>query len=121
MATKSAPRMVPITTVRDGVTHVMPRPASPLEFYKIRAQGMRRELEAAQQRGMAHLREGTRLELEAMECATEAVEALVALLTMVHAESGNDPSEYPEVLRARQALVRAHGPDSDFGDLPNGL
>lgn len=76
MATKSA-RMVPLATVREGATHVMqPKPASPLEFYKIRAEGMRRELAAAEARGMAHLREGTRLELEAMLTALAMAEAL---------------------------------------------
>lgn len=110
MATKSA-RMVPIATVREGTTHVMQRPASPLEFYRIRAEGMRRELAAAEARGMAHLREGTRLELEAMEVAIELAAAAEAFRDCLYPSEGWEPVEE----RFEAALARARG------EVPNGL
>lgn len=61
---------------RPGVARVVDPSLSPLAFYQMRSAGLKRELAAAEARGVAHLRKGTVIEVEALDVAIALVDAL---------------------------------------------
>lgn len=75
---------------RPGVARVVDTSLSPLAFYQMRRDGLKRELAAAEARGVAHLRKGTAIEMEAMEVALAMAEALERIEKLC---SARDPAD----------------------------